>query len=188
MGGIGHVGLGFHQPGEAFDIHLGGDQIRNGVDEPANRLHHALGVIHEHGEGAHFIFGNVAALPEHDGQRQGRGHIQRGGEHAAQMGHPDALFAHGAGIIHKILGHFVFNHQGFDGLGAGDAFVEIAGDAAVEFAHFPVDFDEPGLEEGKENHNQRQNSHDHQGQPCIHRQHHHHGAHKVGKVPHRIHQ
>ena len=73
---VAHVGLGLHELGEALDVDLHVDERRDDLHEPLHRLHHALRVVHEHGERTdehHAVFRDDAAAPEDDRQRDGGG-------------------------------------------------------------------------------------------------------------------
>ena len=188
LGGIDDVGLHRQQVGKAFDVDLGSDQVGNRVDNPAHRLHHALGIGHEGREGTHFGFGDVAALPQHDGQGNGRGEVHGGGKHAPEPGSADAAPAHIGGFRHEALGHFVLDGQGFNGLCAGNALVEVAGNPGIDFTHFPVHANELFLEKGEQHHQHRQNQQHQSRQAGVQGNHHRRGTHQIGNVPHAVHQ
>ena len=182
------VGLRIQQAGKPLDIHLGGNHIRDGVHNPADGLHHALRIGHKHGEGTDFLGGDIAALPQDNREGHGGCQVHRHREGAAQASRPDGLALVFLGVGHKVLRHFFFDDQRFDRLGAGDAFVEIPGDLRVLLADFPVGQDQLPLENREQDHDQGEDQHDQQRQPCVDHQHDHQGAHQVAGVPHRVHQ
>ena len=122
---IRHIGGCADKPGQPLDVHLGGNDIRNGVHNPADRFHHALGIGHEHRKRAHFLRRDQPALPQDDGQRHGGGQVHRDGESAAEPGRMHGRVPVFLGIRHKVSRHPVLNGQGLDGFGAGDGFIEI---------------------------------------------------------------
>ena len=90
---------------------------------------------------------------------------------------------HGLGEGTEALRILVFNDQGFGGFGAGDAFVEGAGDLGVDFPNFPVPMENPVLEVAGEHGNGRHDEDDHQRQPPVEDQHGGKGAKHVKHGP-----
>ena len=183
LGAVVYIRPGLQESGEPFDIHLGGDQVGDGIHDPPDRLHHALGIGHEHGEGADLGLGDDAALPEHDGQGQGGGEVHGDGEGAPQPGGAHALAAHGGRVGDEGLLHLLLDHQGLDGPGAGDALVEVAGDLGVQLPDLPVGLGETCLKQAEEQHRQGQHCDDQQGESGVDGKHHHHRAHHIADLP-----
>ena len=123
-----HVRLRLQQLGKPLDVDLGRDKIGEGVDQPADRLHHALGIGHEHREGADLAAGDKAAAPQHDGKRERGSKVHRHGEHAAQVGGIDRAAQHIARLGAEIVFDLVLDYKGLNGLRAGNTLVEVAGD------------------------------------------------------------
>ena len=107
-------------------------------------------------------------------------------EEAAQSGSPDALPAHVLGVCHKVFFHALFNHEAFDGAGAGDPFVEVAGDAGVDLADLSVHEREPALKETEKQHGDRENRNHRKRQTCIGDQHHEDRTDEIAALPDRV--
>ena len=178
-----HLRLRIEKRTEALNVDLGGDESADGVDDPAYRLHHPLGIGHEHREGADLGGGNVAALPQHQRKGHGRGKVHGAAEQAAQPGGPDALSAHVRGVGGEILLHAVFDHEAFDGAGAGDALVEVAGDAGVDLADLAVDLSKPALKQTEDQRGDRKNRDHRKRQASIGQQHHQDCADEIAALP-----
>ncbi len=180
---VAHVGFGIEQLRQALDVHLGGDEVGDRVHQPAHRLHEPLRVGHEHREGADLGFGDDAALPEHDRQRQRGGEVHRHGEEAPQPRRPDALAAHLGRVGHEGLLHRVLHDEGLDRARAGDALVEVAGDLGVHLADLAVGAGELALEEGVEQHRHGQHRDDQQRKARVDNEHDDHRAQHVAELP-----
>ena len=82
-------------------------------------------------------------------------------------------------FVRKILFDAFLDRQRLDGPGAGDAFVEVAGDPRIDLADLAVDADQPGLEQAEEHDDGRQDQQDEQRQARIDDQHDHGGADQI---------
>ena len=124
---IRYIRLRLHQAEEPFDVDLRRDQIRNTVDEPADRFHHALRIGHEHGERSHFLRRDVAALPQNDGQRQRRSEAHRRGEQTAQTRMAAGFAPHFVRVLAEFAFHLLFDDERLHRPRPHDAFIEVAG-------------------------------------------------------------
>ena len=186
--GIGHIGFDRQQIGEPLNVDLGGDQIGNDIHQPPQRLHHALGIGHEHRESTDLIHRDVTALPQHNSQGHGRCEIHGACKETPEPGSLNALGSHIVGFFGEPVFHFLFDGQGFDGFCTGDALIEIACDPGIDLPDLPVHPDELFLEDGEQDHQQRQNGQYHGRKGRIQRYHHRHRAHQIGNSPDAVHQ
>ena len=188
---VAHVGLGLHELGEALDVDLHVDERRDDLHEPLHRLHHALRVVHEHGERTdehHAVFRDDAAAPEDDRQRDGGGEGRRRHEDTAEVHGAHAHALHLAGEAVKLALDLILDHERFGGLRAGDALVERAGDARVLLAHPAVEKDELLLEIRARDDEDRHDHHHAQRQMPVEHEHHDDGEQQIRDVPHALHE
>ena len=184
--GVVHVRLRFEQLCQTLDVDLRGHEIRKGVHQPADGLHHALRVGHEHREGADLALCDKAAAPEHDGKRKRGGEVHRHGEHAAQTCRAHRTAAHVVGLGAEIMLDPILDHQRFDRFRAGDALVEVAGDPRVDLADLAVGAHEMLLEDREQQHQQRQDREHHQRQTRVDDEHGDDRADHVGALPYAV--
>ena len=182
------IGRGAEEAGEPLNVHLGGDDVRDRVHDPADRFHHALSIGHEHREGADLRGRDEPALPQDDRQGQGGGHVHRDGEPAAKPGCAHGRVPVFLGVRDEVLRHAVLNGEGLDGLRAGNRLVEIPGDARVQLPDLPVGEDQLPLEKREKDHHERQDRRDHEGQADVDDQHHRHRTDQVAGMPDAVHE
>ena len=187
---VAHVGFGLHELCEALDVDLHVDERGNDLYEPLHRLHHALRVVHEHGERTDeddAVSCDDAAAPEDDCQRDGRSEGRRGHEDAAEVHSAHAQALHFTGQAIKFLLDLVLDDQRFCRLRAGDALVEGAGDLRVLLAHLAVEEDELFLEIRAGNDQHRHDDHNAQRKLPIEHEHHDDSQQEVRDIPHALH-
>ena len=184
-----HIGLCLHERGEALDVDLHVHKAGERLHEPLDRLHHALRIVHKHGERAdehHALARDDAAAPEDERERERGSERCCGNEDRAEVHRADADLFHVGGQLVEFLLHLILNDERFRRRRAGDALVEGAGDAGVFLAHLPVEEHELLLEvHGRDRHDR----HDHEHAQChlpVKDEHHNDGAHEICRMPHAL--
>ena len=184
-----HVGLGLHERGEALDVDLHVHKAGERLHEPLDRLHHALRIVHEHGERAdehQALARDDAAAPEDERERERRCERRCGNEDRPEVHRADADLFHIGGQLVELLFHLVLHDERFRRRRAGDALVEGAGDAGVFLAHLPVEEHELLLEvHGRDRHDRHDHKHAQRHFP-VEDEHHNDGAHEIRRVPHAL--
>ena len=131
---------------KAADVHLGLDQQRQHLHQPAHRFHQILRVAHEERERAHLVGGQDAALPQDEGQGTGRRQIGDHGERAVGPGGLQHFMLHAGGLRHEVAVDLLLDRKRLDGLRSGNPLVKVSGDLRIDLPDLMVQVEQPALE------------------------------------------
>ena len=188
---IGDIGGFLHQSGKALDIDLGADQLGQGRDHIAQRVHHAQRIGHKDRQGAdlhHTLPCKPSAPPENDGQGRGGHGGQCGRKQGGIMGGVDRCLPHPLRILPEIPDNPVLHHQCADGPGPGDTLVEIPGNPGIQLPDLPVQHHQPSLEKPCQQDGYGQKQKKHRRKLGVNPEHDEKHADDVGKVPYQVHE
>ena len=109
--------------------------------------------------------------------------MHRAAEESAKPGGADAPAAHFLGVGGEVPLHAVLNDEALDGARAGDALVEVPGNAGVHLADLAVHTREVTLEEAEEQHRKGQHGDHQQRETQVRKQHDRNRAQEVAALP-----
>ena len=185
-----YVGLRPDQPHQALDVDLRVDDDGKRLHDKLDRLHHAERVGHEDGDRAdphHVLHREVAAVPEHDRERDHRHHRDAGSKQRAVVRRAHARPLHVVRVLLEVFLDAVRDDERPDRAGARDALVEVARDLGVDLADAAVQGNELFLEVGDEDHDDRHEKQQKSRHLPVDEQHHDEREQDVGEIPDEVH-